>query len=158
MTAGDVDRALAHGACAVVAGTRLVASEEAFAHEQLKARIVRSDGTDTVKTTLFGPEWPKATLRVMRNRVVNEWAGRESTIPLIPPPPAVIGTTTFAGAPYVMPKFSAILPTPDTRGDSGEVLGAHVASRRGDGASRRRWRRPGDRHRSRRRNRRALTP
>lgn len=39
----------------------------------------------------------------------------------VPPPPAVIGTTKFAGAPYVMPKFSAILPTPDTSGDFEEM-------------------------------------
>jgi NAD(P)H-dependent flavin oxidoreductase YrpB (nitropropane dioxygenase family) len=130
-TASDVSWALAHGACAAVVGTRLVASDEAFAHDTLKARIVRSDGTDTVKTTIFGPEWPNAALRVMRNRVVKQWAGRESDIPLVPPPPAVIGTTTFAGAPYVMPKFSAVLPTPDTRGDFEEM-----ALPAGDGAGR----------------------
>ena len=55
------------------------------------------------------------------NRVVNEWAGRESEVPLIPPSPLVIGRTRFAGIPYPMPKFSAILPTPDTRGDVGEM-------------------------------------
>ena len=33
----------------------------------------------------------------------------------------MIGTTTFAGVPYVMPKFSAILPTPDTRADFEEM-------------------------------------
>ena len=59
-----------------MAGARLVASEEAFAHDELKAR-------------------------------------------------------TFAGAPYVMPKFSAILPTPDTRGDFEEM-----ALAAGDGAGR----------------------
>ncbi len=112
-------------------GTRLVASEEAFAHERWKARIVSSDGTDTIKTTLFGPEWPNATMRVMRNRVVNQWAGRESEVPVPPPPPAVIGTTTFAGAPYAMPKFSAVPPTPDTRGDFEEM-----ALLAGDGAGR----------------------
>lgn len=130
-TPPDVAWALARGACAAVVGTRLVASEEAFAHENLKARIVRSDGTNTVKTTMFGPEWPNAALRVLRNRVVSEWAGRESEIPIMPPPPAVIGTTTFAGAPYAMPKFSAILPTPDTRGDFEEM-----ALPAGDGAGR----------------------
>ncbi len=129
--ASDVSWALARGACAAVVGTRLVASEEAFAHNTFKDRIVRSDGTDTIKATMFGPEWPNATLRVLRNRVVNQWAERESDIPLVPPPPAVIGTTNFAGAPYAMPKFSAILPTPDTRGDFEEM-----ALAAGDGAGR----------------------
>jgi nitronate monooxygenase len=120
-TAADVRRALAHGAAAIVAGTRLVASDEAFAHDVWKARIVRSDGTDTVKTTLFGPEWPNAAMRVLRNRVVNQWAGRESEIPVVPPPPPVIGTTEFAGETYAMPKFSAVPPTPLTRGDFEEM-------------------------------------
>jgi enoyl-[acyl-carrier protein] reductase II len=130
-TARDVTSALAHGACAAVVGTRLVASDEAYAHDTYKARIVASDGADTVKTTIFGPEWPKVTVRVMRNRVVDQWAGREPDIPLVPPPPAVIGTTIFAGAAYAMPKFSAILPTPDTRGDFEEM-----ALAAGDGAGR----------------------
>ena len=42
-----------------------------------------------------------------------------------PPPPATIGTTVlFPGVldiPYVMPKFSAIVPTPDTVGDLEEM-------------------------------------
>jgi hypothetical protein len=71
--------------------------------------------------TLLGPEWPKASMRVLRNRVVNEWAGRESEVPLIPPRSLVIGRTRFAGLPYPMPKLSAILPTRDTRGDFEEM-------------------------------------
>ncbi len=57
----------------------------------------------------------------IRNRVVNEWAGREDQIPTPPPPPLVIGTTMFAGATYAMPKFSAVLPTRDTSGDFEEM-------------------------------------
>jgi nitronate monooxygenase len=64
---------------------------------------------------------------VLRNRVVKEWAGREDEIPNHPPPPAVIGHTTLTpnsvpgGIPYDMPKFSAMLPTPDTSGDFEEM-------------------------------------
>jgi hypothetical protein len=76
---------------------------------------------DAVKTTLFGPEWPHAPVRVLRNRVVNEWAGREDQIPLPPPRPLLIGRTRFAGLRYPMPSFSAMLPTPDTRGDLEEM-------------------------------------
>jgi hypothetical protein len=60
-------------------------------------------------------------MRALRNRVVNEWAGRESEVPLIPPRRLVIGRTRFAGLPYPMPKLSAILPTRDTRGDFEEM-------------------------------------
>jgi len=121
----SVVRALAHGADGVWVGTRLVASTEAYAHQEYKRRIVSATGASTVITTMFGPEYPDRPYRVLRNRVVNEWAGRESQIPNPPPPPATIGTTvlfplTFP-QPYTMPKFSAIVPTPDTAGDFEEM-------------------------------------
>jgi NAD(P)H-dependent flavin oxidoreductase YrpB (nitropropane dioxygenase family) len=110
--------AFAHGADGVWVGTRLVASTEAYANVKWKQRIVQTTSpAETAITTMFGPEWPDKPMRVLRNLVVNQWAGRESQIPNPPPPPAVIGETLFAGAPYAMPKFSAVLPTPDTTGD-----------------------------------------
>lgn len=121
-TGQDVATALHAGADAVWVGTRLVASTEAFAHDTYKQRIVQAAWSgDTVRTTLFGPEWPGQQMRVLRNRVVNEWAGSENLVPFPPPPPAVIGTTLFRGAPYTMPKFSAVVPTPDTVGDFEEM-------------------------------------
>lgn len=119
--------ALAHGADGVWVGTRLVASMEANAHDEYKRRIVKSSGRSTAHTTLFGPEWPGQRIHVLRNRVVTEWAGREDQIPHPPPPPAVIGHTTLmpnsapGGIPYDMPKFSAMVPTPDTSGDFEEM-------------------------------------
>jgi enoyl-[acyl-carrier protein] reductase II len=125
-TGADVVEALAHGAEGVWVGTRLVASEEGYAHPEYKRRIVaaRQKG-DTVITTMFGPELPDKPYRVLRNRVVNQWAGREDQIPNPPPPPPTIGTTilfpfTFR-VPYTMPKFSAVVPTPDTTGDFEEM-------------------------------------
>jgi enoyl-[acyl-carrier protein] reductase II len=115
-------RAFAHGADGVLVGTRLVASTEAYAHIEWKRRIVRAcDADDTARTTMFGPEWPGQRMGVLRNRVVNQWAGREDQIPNPPPPPAVIGQTIFGGGPYAMPKFSVVLPTPDTTGDFEEM-------------------------------------
>lgn len=120
-----VVRALAHGADGVWVGTRLVASKEAHAHQEHKRRLTRATGNATVTTTMFGPEYPNRPYRVLRNRVVSEWAGREDQIPTPPPPPDVIGTTllfplTFQ-QPYSMPKFSAIVPTPETSGDFEEM-------------------------------------
>lgn len=118
-------KALREGADGVWVGTRLVASQEAYAHPTYKARIVAAGRRDTRFTTLFGPEWPAARQRVLRNRVVEEWAGREDEIPSPPPPPAVIGATLLfpgiANVPYPMPKFSAIVPTPDSTGDFEEM-------------------------------------
>lgn len=120
-----VFRALSAGAEGVWVGTRLVASTEAHANAQYKARLVAAGEGSTVTTTMFGPEYPNRPYRVLRNRVVNEFAGREDSIPVPPPPPATIGKTllfplTFR-QPYEMPKFSAIVPTPDTAGDFEEM-------------------------------------
>jgi enoyl-[acyl-carrier protein] reductase II len=113
---------LREGAEGAWVGTRFAASVESYAHDQYKQRVVaaKCDG-DAVVTTMFGPEWPDKPLRVLRDRVVDQWAGREDQIPNPPPPPAVIGNTIFAGAPYAMPKFSVILPTRDTTGDFEEM-------------------------------------
>jgi NAD(P)H-dependent flavin oxidoreductase YrpB (nitropropane dioxygenase family) len=120
-----VFRALSAGAEGVWVGTRLVASSEAYAHEQYKARLVAAKENTTVTTTMFGPEYPGRPYRVLRNRVVEEFAGREDTIPKPPPPPAVIGKTLLfprtLRQPYEMPKFSVIVPTPDTVGDFEEM-------------------------------------
>jgi enoyl-[acyl-carrier protein] reductase II len=119
--------ALAHGADGVWVGTRLVASIEANAHDEYKRRIVKAAERSTAHTTLFGPEWPGQRMHVLRNRVVKEWAGREDQIPNPPPRPAVIGHTTLmpnsvpGGIPYDMPKFSAMMPTPDASGDFEEM-------------------------------------
>jgi NAD(P)H-dependent flavin oxidoreductase YrpB (nitropropane dioxygenase family) len=121
-TGRDARAAFELGADAVWVGTRLVATEEAFASDDYKLRIVGADSADnTVRTTMFGPEWPNQPIRVLRNRVVNQWAGIENKIPNPPPPPAVIGQTLLFGQPYQMPKFSAIVPTRATTGDFEEM-------------------------------------
>jgi NAD(P)H-dependent flavin oxidoreductase YrpB (nitropropane dioxygenase family) len=120
---GVVD-ALALGAEGVWVGTRLVASTEAHAHEEYKRRVVKAAGNSTATTTMFGPEYPNRPYRVLRNRIVKEFAGREAEIPS-PPPPEVIGTTVLfpltLRQPFTMPKFSAIVPTPETQGDFEEM-------------------------------------
>jgi NAD(P)H-dependent flavin oxidoreductase YrpB (nitropropane dioxygenase family) len=113
--------ALREGADGAWVGTRFAASLESHAHDEYKRRVVAASKKDIVTTTMFGPEWPDVATTAIRNRVVNEWAGREDQIPTPPPPPLIIGTTLFAGAPYAMPKFSAVLPTRDTSGDFEEM-------------------------------------
>jgi NAD(P)H-dependent flavin oxidoreductase YrpB (nitropropane dioxygenase family) len=114
--------ALREGADGAWVGTRFAAAVESYAHPQYKLRVLAAKHDhDAVVTTMFGPEWPDKPLRVLRDRVVNQWAGREDQIPNPPPPPAVIGNTIFADQPYAMPKFSVILPTRDTTGDFEEM-------------------------------------
>ena len=120
-TGQGVADTLDEGADGAWIGTRFAASTESNAHADYKRRVVEASERDVVLTTLFGPEWPDAPGWALRNRVVDQWAGREDEVPVPPPPPAVIGTTSFAGLPYAMPKFSAVLPTVDTQGDFDEM-------------------------------------
>ena len=113
--------ALCLGAAGVCVGTRLVATIEANAHEEYKRRIVQATEEDITRTSIFGPEWPDAPMRVIRNRVVREWAGKDTKTPPQPDPPQSIGKTLLGREEYAMPKFSAILPTPETSGDFDEM-------------------------------------
>ncbi len=132
VTGRDAALALERGADGVWVGSRLVASEEAYAHPEYKRRLVNARRGETVITTLFGPEMPGEPYRVLKTRVVREWEGR--AIPNPPPPPATIGSTVLFPqtlmVPYPMPKFSAVVPTPETTGDFEEMglpagAGAH---------------------------------
>jgi NAD(P)H-dependent flavin oxidoreductase YrpB (nitropropane dioxygenase family) len=116
-----VAAALALGAEAVCVGTRLIASVEANAHVEYKRRLLAAGTDDVVGTRVFGPEWPDALMKVIRNRVVAETAGRDDRTPRESPPPLPIGKTTLLGQEYVMPKYSAMLPTPETSGDFEEM-------------------------------------
>ena len=73
--------ALALGAEGVLLGTRFLATDESPIHANLKQAIVRSNGHDTVLTEIpdiaSGQVWPGAMARTLRNRFVEQWAGRE---------------------------------------------------------------------------------
>lgn len=109
------------GADAVCVGTRLVASREAQAHPRYKQAIVEAGDDDIGRTAIFGPEWPDQPMRVLRNRVVREWEGRDAKTPKGAEAEATIGETNLFGQSYQMPKFSAVLPTTETSGDFNEM-------------------------------------
>ena len=72
-----VAAALALGADGVWVGTRLVATPEAAVHAKHKRRLVEGRGQGTIRSSIFGPEWPHFNpMRVLRNRVVDEWPDR----------------------------------------------------------------------------------
>lgn len=113
--------ALALGAEGVWVGTRFLASREAYAHEEYKRRVLSASESDTTLTTMFGPEWPGQRTRVIRNRVVEEWAGRETELLPAGESAQTIGTTVLGGQEIPMPKFSVLLPTLETEGDFDEM-------------------------------------
>jgi NAD(P)H-dependent flavin oxidoreductase YrpB (nitropropane dioxygenase family) len=73
--------ALALGAEGVLLGTRFLATDESPLHANFKQAIVHSNGHDTVLTEIpdiaRGRVWPGAMARTLRNRFVEQWAGRE---------------------------------------------------------------------------------
>ena len=76
--------ALMLGAEGVLLGTRFLATPEAPLPESYKRAICRSDGHDTLLTelpdVLAGQVWPGAFARVLRNKFIQEWLGREGEV------------------------------------------------------------------------------
>ena len=69
--------ALCLGADGVVMGTRFLATAEANAHADYKAKLVAASEEDTVRTILFGNGWPHAPHRTLKTSFVSKWADRE---------------------------------------------------------------------------------
>jgi NAD(P)H-dependent flavin oxidoreductase YrpB (nitropropane dioxygenase family) len=76
--------ALALGAEGLLLGTRFLATPEAPLHPNFKQVIVDSDGHDTISQEITdvatGWVWPGAYARVKRNRLVEDWIGREGEL------------------------------------------------------------------------------
>lgn len=74
--------ALMLGAEGALIGSRFWASSEALVHRNLQERACAADGDATIRTTVVDVArriaWPAPfTARVMKNRFVNDWLGRE---------------------------------------------------------------------------------
>ena len=115
--------ALMLGADGVWVGTRFVATTESAAHDGYKSRLIAAQATDTVRTSLFGPDNPRFNpTRVLRNRVVREWQDRVDEIPADSSGLPVIGHTNLGGQQVEMHKFSNLVPMRDlTVGDLEEM-------------------------------------
>jgi nitronate monooxygenase len=77
--------ALMLGAEGVLMGSRFWASGEAAVHPAFQNVAMAADGDATIRTTVVDIarklEWPKPfTARVMKNRFVNDWHGRETEL------------------------------------------------------------------------------
>ena len=68
--------ALTLGAQGVQCGTAFLATEESFAHEYHKQKIVEGASQDTVLTDGFVLNWPRGSMvRVLRNSVIDSFDG-----------------------------------------------------------------------------------
>ncbi|MEV0280544.1 nitronate monooxygenase [Streptomyces sp. NPDC050610] len=118
----QVAAALCLGADGVWVGTRLAASREARVHPEHHRRLLASRGEDTVRTAVFGPEWPDFNpMRVQRDRVVSEWDDRLDQVPADRDSLAEVGTTVFQGEETVLRKFNVLPPVPETVADWEEM-------------------------------------
>lgn len=116
--------ALALGADGVWVGTRLLASHEADVHPEYKRRVLAAEVDETARHNIFGPEFPDATVRGLRNRVVREWLHRDQPAPYklmsseqMPP----IGTADIYGRSVPMMRFCGFPPTSGATGDIDEM-------------------------------------
>jgi NAD(P)H-dependent flavin oxidoreductase YrpB (nitropropane dioxygenase family) len=108
--------ALCLGAQAVWCGTRFLASNEATAHAAYKQAVVDAPAGGTELTTVFGPEWPGQEMRVLVNKAVTTARGREAPA-LKESEGQIIGSVELGGQTMPVPRYSAILPTPEFRAD-----------------------------------------
>src|SRR6516164_1497413 len=109
--------ALCLGADGVVMGTRFLATHEANAHPEYKARLAAASEADTVRTILFGNGWPHAPHRTLRTPFVNQWMPRERETQGSQPDEPVIGRTSIAGAEISVQRFVSIPPNLHATGD-----------------------------------------
>ncbi|MGB8945131.1 MAG: nitronate monooxygenase [Streptomyces sp.] len=118
----QVAAALCLGADGVWVGTRLVASREAQVHAEHHRRLIAAQGEDTVRSGVFGPEWPDFNpMRVQRDRVVAEWNDRLDEVPTARDGLEEVGTTVFQGEETVLRKFNVLPPVPATEADWEEM-------------------------------------
>ncbi len=108
--------ALCLGAQAVWCGTRFLASSEANAHEGYKQAVVNAGARGTEITRVFGPEWPGQQMRVLVNKAVVTARGREAAA-LAESEGELIGSVEMGGSTLPVPRYSAILPTPEFKAD-----------------------------------------
>jgi NAD(P)H-dependent flavin oxidoreductase YrpB (nitropropane dioxygenase family) len=111
---------IALGAAGGLLGTRFLMSEEADAHGDFQARIAAAGVGDTARNNVFGPEFPDATVRGLRNAIVAEFEGRDHPAPyagLDPASQPLVGTTSVFGQEIPVQRFSGLPPVGATTGD-----------------------------------------
>jgi NAD(P)H-dependent flavin oxidoreductase YrpB (nitropropane dioxygenase family) len=102
----------------------VLASFEAYAHPQYKERVVAAGVEDTARHLIFGPEFPDASTRGLRNRIVREWERHDDPPPYRVVPDSelsVIGQARLYGQEIPMKRFCGFPPTPEFTGDFEEM-------------------------------------
>lgn len=109
--ADEAARAVAAGADGVLLGTAFVVARESMAHQEFKTLVLAAGRADTVISDVYEIGWPGR-----RHRVLETEATRNPGLPK-----NFIGRTVVEGKPYMVPRFSAAVPTVTTSGRIGEM-------------------------------------
>jgi NAD(P)H-dependent flavin oxidoreductase YrpB (nitropropane dioxygenase family) len=109
--------ALALGAQGVVLGTRLLAASECNTHEVYRKKILAASEEDTVRTTLFGNEWPNAPHRTLRTPFVKRWLSQEKRGSEQRGDEPIVGEVSFGGNRVPLRRLGGIPPASDAVGD-----------------------------------------
>tara|TARA_R110001592_G_scaffold337300_1_gene623520 strand:- start:117885 stop:118922 length:1038 start_codon:yes stop_codon:yes gene_type:complete len=110
--------ALALGADGVWVGTRFAATREANVPPPYYDAMVTARGEDTVLSSIFGRENPRFNpMRLLRNRLVAEYEGREEDAPVDLESQPVVGNIQVYDLTITAKKFSTLVPTSRTEGD-----------------------------------------
>lgn len=114
--------ALMLGADGVWVGTRYLASVESEAHPEWKRRLLNASAVDTCRTHVFGRQDPLFNpIRVLRNKVVEEWDDRVDEVPLDDQGTAgVIGSMELFGQVVSLQRFQNMGPMVSAQGDFDE--------------------------------------
>ncbi|MEX2300563.1 MAG: nitronate monooxygenase [Bryobacterales bacterium] len=115
--ARGVAAALVLGAQAVSIGTRFLATTESNAHPFYKQKIVEAREGDTVRSTIFGYNWPNAPHRTLRTAFVEQWLEDQPRGNEARPDEPVIGETRIAGERVAIRRFMGFTPSVETTGD-----------------------------------------
>lgn len=115
--ARGVAAALVLGAQAVSIGTRFLATTESNAHPLYKQKIAEAREGDTVRTTVFGYNWPNAAHRTLRTAFVEQWLKDQPRGNEARPDEPVIGETRIAGQRVAIKRFMGFTPSVETTGD-----------------------------------------
>ncbi|MFB7372429.1 NAD(P)H-dependent flavin oxidoreductase [Streptomyces sp. NPDC056222] len=107
----EAERAVAAGADGILLGTAFVVAHESRAHGQFKSAVTEADASDTVITDVYEIGWPGRRHRVLATAVTAD--PRQ--------PKKFIGRTMVEGKPYLVPRFSAAVPTDATSGRIDEM-------------------------------------
>ncbi|MFC3052002.1 NAD(P)H-dependent flavin oxidoreductase [Kordiimonas pumila] len=103
--------ALAMGADGVWVGTRMAATVEADIVDSYKTKMLQSEADDAVLSSLFGRDTLDFNpMRLLRNKIVEEWQGREEEAPVDPFAEELLGTMKIGDMELPLHKFSNMMP------------------------------------------------